>query len=873
MADRLERLVNLTATLLDDAPPAHASTSSPSASSRGYPDDLDRAPAPVRARQGDPARARRPDHGRDRSTLRRRAGATASTPTTTTCPTSGSTDDELAALHVAVTAVRLEGDDRPRRRCAKLGGARRARAPTAPLAELEVTPRLADLFDAVSRHAVGHVRLPGRDPPARAVRRRAPVRPLVRGRPRPRPRRAPGLPGRPHRRRRRARAADGVRRRPPASIPADYLARRPADLRRRPARRRPRARRRAARGAGRRRSSATRRWSSADADGAVVVALAGRQPRRVPQLGARPARPRRGARRRPSCAPTWSTWLDARVTAGSDAVSPRPLAGPRSAARARARPVVLAHPGVTIAELADALRGRPSASSSATSSCSRCAGCRRTPPTGSSTSSMIDGGGRDPPRRLLRAPAAPHPGRRPRAARRRPRAARGAGLRPRRARSRPRSTSSSDALGAPGGSRSTSARADAPRARCRTRPRPTSSVEIDYYSFARDEMTTRVIDPVARVLRVRRVVPRRVVPPRRRRAPVPRRPRPRRPRRPASTSTPPTARRRRRSRDLVYHPAPDDPRVTLRLAPAAEWVVESHPARVGRRAAGTARGEVVLAVSEPAWLERLLLGLGPDADGGRARRSSSTLGAGRGGPSARPLRTSPERGRAPRADPRSRICEDGRSGASSVTDDVDAPTVVEPPARRRRSAAAPAPATAPATRGHRRTRRRPPRRPTEAEHRTAPFVEWGDPHRRRARHRARHQDVPVPGVLHPVGVDGADARGRRPRPRQQAQLRPPRPAPRRHRRVRGRAQREWHRRRHRRPREARRSGCRARRSPQCETDRVYIDGRLLDESYLPEGHGHHDPRRCRTSRRTARGRVRRRQPDGRVQGARRARTS
>ena len=32
-------------------------------------------------------------------------------------------------------------------------------------------------------------------------------------------------------------------------------------------------------------SSATRRWSSAGADGAVVVALAGREPRRVPIVG------------------------------------------------------------------------------------------------------------------------------------------------------------------------------------------------------------------------------------------------------------------------------------------------------------------------------------------------------------------------------------------------------------------------------------------------------------------------------------------------------------------------------------------------------------------------------------------------------------
>jgi proteasome accessory factor C len=65
-------------------------------------------------------------------------------------------------------------------------------------------------------------------------------------------------------------------------------------------------------------------------------------------------------------------------------------------------------------------------------------------------------------------------------------------------------------------------------------------------------------------------------------------------------------------RDLVYHPSPDDPRVTLRLAPAAEWVVESHPHESAtQRKDGS--WEVVLAVSEPAWLERLLVGLGPDA--------------------------------------------------------------------------------------------------------------------------------------------------------------------------------------------------------------------------------------------------------------------
>ncbi len=66
------------------------------------------------------------------------------------------------------------------------------------------------------------------------------------------------------------------------------------------------------------------------------------------------------------------------------------------------------------------------------------------------------------------------------------------------------------------------------------------------------------------------------------------------------------------ARDLVYRPRPEDPRVTLRLAAAAEWVIESHPHESATRAKdGT--WEVVLAISEPAWLERLLVALGPDA--------------------------------------------------------------------------------------------------------------------------------------------------------------------------------------------------------------------------------------------------------------------
>lgn len=135
-------------------------------------------------------------------------------------------------------------------------------------------------------------------------------------------------------------------------------------------------------------------------------------------------------------------------------------------------------------------------------------------------------------------------------------------------------------------------------------------VELDYYSSARDEMTTRVVDPfrifhafgawylaawchragAERLFRVDRV-----------------------------QAVRETGHRVEFSdttvsdgSDLVYRPSPDDPRVRLRLAPDAAWVAESIPTedRVVRRN-GTI--EVVLAVSGPAFLERLLLSLGPAA--------------------------------------------------------------------------------------------------------------------------------------------------------------------------------------------------------------------------------------------------------------------
>lgn len=139
-------------------------------------------------------------------------------------------------------------------------------------------------------------------------------------------------------------------------------------------------------------------------------------------------------------------------------------------------------------------------------------------------------------------------------------------------------------------------------------------LEVDYYSHARDEMTTRTIDPhrvfhalgawylaaychragadrlfrVDRIQAVRRTG--RSVDPR--------------PSGPSSDGEP---------SDLVYHPGPDDRRVTLRLRPPVAWmadellVEERHD-----EAGGSVR--VVLAVSADAFLARLLLRLGTDAE-------------------------------------------------------------------------------------------------------------------------------------------------------------------------------------------------------------------------------------------------------------------
>lgn len=141
-------------------------------------------------------------------------------------------------------------------------------------------------------------------------------------------------------------------------------------------------------------------------------------------------------------------------------------------------------------------------------------------------------------------------------------------------------------------------------------------VEIDYWSAGRDDVMTRRIDPFGVFLAAGEWY----VDAYCRRAGAPRlfrvdRIRELRPTgehfepRAARDGTPPG----------VFRARATDPRVTLGLAPAAGWVVEQYPVEsVDSDPDGTLR--VVLAVSEAAFLERLLLRLGEDAslldDGG-----------------------------------------------------------------------------------------------------------------------------------------------------------------------------------------------------------------------------------------------------------------
>lgn len=61
-----------------------------------------------------------------------------------------------------------------------------------------------------------------------------------------------------------------------------------------------------------------------------------------------------------------------------------------------------------------------------------------------------------------------------------------------------------------------------------------------------------------------------------------------------------------------FRPDPGMPRVTIRVPASSQWLVESLPTETATTGADGAV-DVVLAVSDRSWLERLLLRLGPDA--------------------------------------------------------------------------------------------------------------------------------------------------------------------------------------------------------------------------------------------------------------------
>jgi proteasome accessory factor C len=134
-------------------------------------------------------------------------------------------------------------------------------------------------------------------------------------------------------------------------------------------------------------------------------------------------------------------------------------------------------------------------------------------------------------------------------------------------------------------------------------------IEIDYYSFGRDAMTSRTVDPYRlvtlegawylaaychqaqddRLFRVDRV---RTV----RSTGEAFEPRP-----PAAGDT-----------DTPFSPAPEHARVTLTLPASAAWVPEAYPTESVEHLKG-GRLRVVLVVAARPWLERLLLRVGPEA--------------------------------------------------------------------------------------------------------------------------------------------------------------------------------------------------------------------------------------------------------------------
>lgn len=128
-------------------------------------------------------------------------------------------------------------------------------------------------------------------------------------------------------------------------------------------------------------------------------------------------------------------------------------------------------------------------------------------------------------------------------------------------------------------------------------------IEIEYYTYGRDELTQRAVDPARlfsdqgnwylsgwchraegeRVFRVDRI-------------------------RTVTVTDEPIA-HEAPAVDGSFSPSGDDPRVVLRLRPEARWVVEQYPVEAVDDAGGDLL--VTMAVTAAPWLERLLLRLGP----------------------------------------------------------------------------------------------------------------------------------------------------------------------------------------------------------------------------------------------------------------------
>ncbi len=130
-------------------------------------------------------------------------------------------------------------------------------------------------------------------------------------------------------------------------------------------------------------------------------------------------------------------------------------------------------------------------------------------------------------------------------------------------------------------------------------------VELEYYSYGRDELSTRRVEPArifsdqgnwylsgwchraegVRVFRLDRLR--------------------------AAVATDIPVEHNDASVDGAFTPSSNDPRVTLQLSTTARWVVEQYP--VDSIDDDGEKLIVTMAVSARAWLERLLLRLGPEA--------------------------------------------------------------------------------------------------------------------------------------------------------------------------------------------------------------------------------------------------------------------